>query len=116
VGYQRDEVLRVLGWELTDGARVAVDEAVARYYAVSYQPVESMAQLKGEAPVARVRKQRLMIGYEFTDEGEDGGSLMQRTQNEVSFDPAFAGWLKGGLLFDVNWRRVQSLTSFPVRC
>lgn len=116
VSYQRDEVLRLLGWELTDESRDAVDRAVARYYEVSYQPVESMAQLKGEVPVARVQKQRLVIGYEFADEDEDGGPPARRTQNEVDFDPAFAGRLKDGLLFDIDWRRIRSLTSFPVSC
>lgn len=116
VSYQRDEILRSLGWELTNGSQAAVDEAVARYYMVSYQPVESMEQLKGEAPVARVQKQRLVIGYEFVDESEDGGPPTRRTQNEVDFDPAFAGQLKDGLLFDINWRRIRSLTSFPVSC
>jgi hypothetical protein len=110
VSYPYTEVLRLLGWEGTAECHAAIEEAVARYFSLSYQPVESLAELTGESPTVRVRKQRLIVGYEFAERSRGDGRPAGRALNEVDFDPVLAEQLRRGRFFDADRKHVRTLT------
>lgn len=107
LSYGQEEVLGLLGWEDTRTSRRAIDDAVSRYAALSYE----WAPGKGELAEAGLRSfrgtSRFVTGYGYRDTRE--GGRMKRTASEVSFNSKFVAGLTGRSLFDIDWNRVSSL-------
>jgi hypothetical protein len=107
--YGQEEVLGLLGWEVTEETRLALDEAVERYAGLHYEWMLGEAELtakglrfyKGEACV--------VSGYGYENMEEGGG--VKRVWSEVRFAEEFVRELMTRSLFGINWDKVKAVES-----
>lgn len=110
VDYSQEAVLRMLGWPDDLQSRAKIDHAVERYYNLSMEveaeePGEAAA---GQRQVGRIITQRMMIGYEYEEEG-DVGEPGQKRECRVRFHPEFVSGLRSRSLLGLDWNSVASL-------
>jgi hypothetical protein len=104
---EQGKVLSLLGWEDTEEARGEVDEAVARYFKLTYQWKMSQSELGG-AGLSFYTVDEAMISEHTSIDREDGKST------HVIFSERFIEQLLGRSLFGIDWNNVRSvLLKFP---
>ena len=107
MAYEQEEVLEILGWDMTKETQSALDETVRRYNSLHYEwslgeeelAVKGLDFYEGEAS--------FISGYAYEDTEADGASM--RASSEVSFAEEFVRELVGRSLFGINWDAVHSV-------
>lgn len=108
LSYDRNEVLRLLGWDETTESLHAVDEAVDRYVDLNYRWTLSAEELS-ERDLNKFRGwTRFVTGCGYRDEEDDNGT-MKRVSNYISFSVEFIRELTGRSVFDVRWDSVREM-------
>lgn len=110
VTYTQEPLLGVLGWPDTSQARASIGHAVERYYNLSLVKEEPVDVDVGEEPANRLTSQRLVIGYDYAEEDEDGAEG-QAEESRVIFNPDFLAGLRDRQLLGVSWDSVTSIVS-----
>lgn len=109
--YKQTEVLSLLGWEDTEEARGEIDEAVARYFKLTYQWKMSESELASDT-LSFYTADEAMISESTSIDAEDGKS----THVHVIFNEHFIEHLLSQSLFGINWNNTRSvLLQFPSR-
>jgi hypothetical protein len=111
--YTHSDLLRLLEWPDCSESRLVIDYAVARYFNLYYQPVETLAELTGKSPVYYTYQERLISEYGSASRSEAGGQPLNGTICLVKFNLPFIEQLKRKSLFNIDWECVQSLTRLP---
>jgi hypothetical protein len=107
--YDQEDVLKLLGRADTPKARREMDQAVRRYFMMTFKWGMSRAEQAREGLWHYTAMESIFSETEAIDrEGEDG--RMKRAVNRVDFNPNFIEHLKGRSLFDVDWGRVTSVS------
>jgi hypothetical protein len=105
--YVQAEVVELLGWEDTQESRLSIDEAVSRYFTLSYEWVLGERELV-EANLSFFHgSSRFISGYGYQTAEEDGKA--RPTMNNVEFNAEFVKGLVGRSLFGINWDSVSSV-------
>lgn len=107
LSYDLEEILKLLGWENIEEVRLSIDDAVKRYFTLSYEWTLSEREL-AEANLSFFDGSSRFIsgyGWETNEEGDE----VKRTANHVQFNAEFIKELMGASLFNINWRSVSSL-------
>lgn len=108
LSYDRNEVLRLLGWDETPESLHAVDEAVDRYVDLNYRWSLSAEELS-ERNLNKFRGwTRFVTGCGYRDEDDDNGP-MRRVSTYISFSVEFIRELTGRSVFDVRWDSVREM-------
>jgi hypothetical protein len=107
--YEQSEVLSLLGWSDTEEASGDVDEAVARYFKLTYQWKMNQSEL-ANAGLSFYTADETMISESTSIDAEDGKST------RVVFNEHFIEQLLNRSLFGIDWNNVRSvLRQFPSR-
>lgn len=109
VTFEYEDVLRLLGREASDESRALVDDAVARYFNLTYQPVKTLEELTGRAPVVFIHMIRMISRYDFVEAPGGNGSGPRRVENGVNFNKDFFENLRRRSLFGIGWDSVRSI-------
>lgn len=113
VSYTYETILTLLGWPNCIKAGLSVDRAVARYFNLYYQPVETLSELARIRSVRFVRQERLISEYGFSGEKRTNGRPSSGVCNWVVFNSHFVEQLKRKSLFEIDWAHVRSLVAYP---
>jgi hypothetical protein len=105
--YDQEDVLKLLGWEDTRETRREIDEAVRRYFLMSYKWRLNRAELARQKLSSYMAMESIISESENLDREE--GRRLRRTSNRVVFNPNFIERLKHGTLFDLAWDNVRTL-------
>ena len=109
VTFEHEDVLRLLGREASAESRTLVDGAVARYFNLTYQPVKTLEELTGRAPVVFIHMIRMISRYDFVEAPGGNGSGLRRVENGVNFNKDFFENLRRRSLFGIDWDSVRSI-------
>ena len=113
VYYAYENILTLLGWPDCEKTRLAIDQAVARYFNLYYQPVETLSELAGKTSPLFIHRERLISQYGSFSEPDVAGHFATRVCNLVSFNLQLVEQLKRKSLFAIDWASVPSLTAYP---
>lgn len=107
--YEQSAVLSLLGWKDTRKARREIDEAVERYFKLTYQWKMNRSEL-ANAGLSFYTADEAVISESTSIDTEDGKST------HVIFNEHFIECLLGRSLFGIDWNNVQSVShQFPSR-
>lgn len=108
LSYDREEVLRVLGWDETPELLSVVDEAVNRYVNLTYTWTLSAEEL-AERKLNKYRGwTRFISGCGYVDYEDDDG-VLKRESSYVTFSDEFIRELRRRSEFEVRWDRVREM-------
>ena len=113
VYYAHENILTLLGWPDCEKTRLAVDKAVARYFNLYYQPVETLNELAGKTSPLFIHRERLISQYGSYDDPDVAGHPITRVCSLVSFNLQLVEQLKRKSLFAIDWASVLSLAAYP---
>ncbi len=106
--YKEEEVLNLLGWEDTTETRSEIDEAVRRYFLLTYKWEMNESELKDKnLSVYTANNQMITETQKF--EEEIRGSKPVKRINRIVFSEHFIEQLLSRSLFNVDWKRVWSV-------
>jgi hypothetical protein len=105
--YRQEEVLGMLGWNVTEETREELDEAVRRYDSLHYEWALSKDELAVEGLDFYEGQARVISGYAYENAEAEGE--MHRVLSEVRYAEEFVRELIGRSLFGVNWDDVGSM-------
>jgi hypothetical protein len=107
LSYVQEEVIGLLGWEDTQESRLSIDEAVSRYFTLSYEWVLGERELV-EANLSFFHgSSRFISGCGYQTAEQNG--KVKPTTNNVEFNAEFVKGLLGRSLFGINWDSVSSV-------
>jgi hypothetical protein len=109
--YNQEEVIGLLGWEDTQESRLSIDEAVSRYFTLSYEWSLGEREL-AEANLSFFHGSSRLIS-EYGDQTVEEDYRVKRTVNNVEFNAEFVKSLMTRSLFGINWNGVISLERTP---
>jgi hypothetical protein len=107
VAYSYEEIYEMLGWADTKKSLAIVDQAVLRYFELTYEPVKDSDVGNSESGLADSPKCRLVTSYRATDEDVCGCKSSRPIYRDVCFDSDLLNELKSKSLFGVDWRRAR---------
>lgn len=107
--YDPTEVLSLLGWDDSEENRLEIEEAVERYFFLSYRWEMSAEELDTRDLAFHRSQERLISGYGHGEADGPGEGHAGHVVNRVDFSSAFVEELTGKSLFGVNWGRVRSV-------
>jgi hypothetical protein len=100
--YQQAEVLSLLGWEDTQKARREIDEAVERYFKLTYIWKMNKSEL-ADAKLNFFTANEAMFSEYESIETEDGKST------RIVFNEHFIEQLLSRSLFDIDWNNARKI-------
>lgn len=106
VPYGYGELYEALEWEPSGASRTIVDEAVLRYFGLTYEPVRASDAGNSDSGLADSPKYTLVTSYHSADEFEEGGDPAGLSYREVCINTHVLEGLKRRSLFGVDWDRV----------
>lgn len=109
MSYRQEEVLWLLGWDVTDETRLALDEAIERYAGIDYEWALGGEELAAKGLSSCDGQACLVSGYAF-ENFEEGGKV-KRASSEVRFAEEFVRELMTRSLFGINWDGVTGISS-----
>lgn len=109
VAYGYGELYEALGWEPSDESRAVVDEAVLRYFGLTYEPVRASDAGNSDSGLADSPKYTLVTSYHSADEFEEGRDPASFSYREVCINTHVLEGLKSKSLFGVDWDSVDGL-------
>lgn len=107
MAYRQEEVLGILGWDVTEETREALDEAVRCYNSLHYEWALSKNELAAEGLDFYEGEASFISGYAYKNAEVEGE--IRRVSNEVRYAEEFVREVVGHSLFGVNWDGVGSL-------
>jgi hypothetical protein len=106
LSYDPGEALSLLGWDDNEGSRLAVEEAVERYFFLSYGWELGVDELRAKGLTLHRSRERIISAYSHGVAGEERVGC---GVNVVDFGPAFIEELTGMSLFGVKWDAVHNV-------
>jgi hypothetical protein len=109
VPYSYGDLYEALGWEPSGADRAAVDEAILRYFGLTYEPVRASDAGNSDSGLADSPKYTLVTSYHAADEFEEGRAAADLSYREVCINTHVLDGLRSRRLFGVDWDRVVSI-------
>jgi hypothetical protein len=106
--YDQEDVLRLLGWEDTGETRHRIDEAIKRYFLMTFKWRKNRAELTRKNLSHYTAMERPISECGTFDEEEAG--QVRRVFNRVTFSKTFIEHLKHRRLFDIDWNNGRQVT------
>ena len=103
--YANEEALGLLGWQDTEASRLILDEAVERYYFLSYRYALSRAELAAKK-LSFYRSNERLISETGSSDVEEVGRR-RREASYVAFSAEFVKGLLARSLFEIEWDTVR---------
>lgn len=107
--YTHEEIRNLLGWKHNTESNLVIDEAVARYFGLSYEPIIDENELNRRRLLFLKSRERFIVGYSLDDD-----SIEERNDEKairrVDFSVEFMKRLKERSLFSIDWNSVCSIT------
>jgi hypothetical protein len=100
--YEQEEVLSLLGWKDSRKARRDIDEAVKRYFLLTYQWKMNKSELRRERLTFYTVNEALISAHETIS--REGGKSAR-----VVFNEHFIEHLLSRSLFGIDWNNVRSV-------
>jgi hypothetical protein len=99
--YEQEDVLRLLGWEDTRETRRGIDEAIKRYFFITFKWKKNGAELARENLSHYTAMERPISEWGTVD--DEVNSEVRRVLNRVIFNERFIEQLTRRRLFDIDW-------------
>lgn len=110
--YDQEDILKILGWADTPETRHEIDQAVKRYFLITFKWEMSSTELVCASLTHYTAMENIFSESETINlELEDGRT--KGTMNRIVFNSHFIGHLKRRSLFDLDWSRVTSVSYVP---
>ena len=109
LSYTTQEVLKSLGWQNTPESQLAVDEAVERYFNLTYRILMDDDGLKRQQLAFFSHRGRIISQFSTTD-SIDEHDQARRLANKVNFSSCFIDGLQQRAFLELDWNKVRSLT------
>jgi hypothetical protein len=106
--YEQKDVLRLLGWEDTGETRRRIDDAIKRYFLMTFKWGKSRAELARENLSHYTAMDRPISECRTVDDKEN--CEVRRVFNRVIFNKYFIEHLKHRRLFDINWNSRRQIS------
>lgn len=103
--YDQEDVLKLLGWEDTKETRRQVDEAIKRYFLMTFKWKMNRAELTRKNLSYYTAMERPISECSTLDEEEAGQS--ERVFNRIIFNSRFIECLRRRSLFDIVWNSTR---------
>ena len=111
--YDQEDVLKLLAWEDAGETRRQIDEAIERYFLMTFKWKMNRAELSRENLSHYTAMERPISECGTFEEAEDGQVI--RVFNRVTFSKTFIEHLKHRRLFDIDWNNGCQIThAFPL--
>lgn len=112
--YDQEDILRLLGWENTEKTRREIDEAIKRYFLMTFKWGKNRTELAREKVTHYTAMERPISECGTFDKEEDG--QVSRVFSQVTFSKTFIEHLKRRRLFDIDWNNGRQITrALPLR-
>lgn len=105
--YDQEDVLNLLGWDDTEETQLEVNEAIKRYFLMTFKWRMNRTELARKNLSSYTALERPISECGTFEEGE-GPS--RRTSGRVIFSETFIEQLKRRRLFDIDWNNKRQLT------
>lgn len=106
--YSHEEVLGLLGWQDTESSRLILDEAIDRYFFLSYRYALSRAELAAKK-LSFYRSNERLISESGSSDVEEAWRR-RREASYIAFSAEFIKGLLGRSLFGVEWDTVRRVS------
>jgi hypothetical protein len=114
--YRQEDVLSILGWRDTRKARREIDEAIKRYFMLSYKWKMNKSEMARQRLSFYTSNEGLISESNFLNEEDANAGQMKRIFNRVVFNEHFIEQLLNQSLFGIDWSNVRSVSlKFPSR-
>ncbi len=114
--YKQEDVLSLLGWKDTKKARREIDEAVRRYFLLTFKWKMNKHELARRKLSYSTSSEGLISENNIVNEEDADSVQRKRVFNRVVFNDYFMEQLRGRSLFGIDWKGVRSvLLKFPSR-
>lgn len=115
LSYELGNVLSLLGWKDTQEVGGEIDEAIRRYFMLTYKWKMNKSELARRKLRFYTADESLISETNLLSE-EDAGGRMKRVASRIVFNEHFIERLLSRLLFGINWDNVRSVShQFPSR-
>jgi hypothetical protein len=106
--YGQEEVLSLLGWEVTENNRLALDEAVRCYAGLRYEWALGEEELSAKGLTFYAGEASFVSGYAYENAEVEGE--VKRARSEVRFAEEFVRELMSRSLFGIRWDGVTEIS------
>lgn len=106
--YTHEEIINLLGWKHNAESNLVIDEAVARYFELSYEPIIDENELNRKRLIFLKSRERFIVGYSLDDDLIEEGQY-KKAIRRVDFSADFMKRLKAKALFSFDWNSVCSI-------
>ena len=106
--FEPEEVLSLLGWKDTRKAGGEIDEAVRRYFMLTYKWKMNKSELTRRKLRFYTSDENMISETNILSE-EDANGQMRRVVSQVVFNEHFIEHLIGRSLFGIDWNTVRSV-------
>lgn len=110
VSFTHESILNLLGWPDFIGTRTIIDQAVARYFNLYFQPIMTLDELIGQSPIVFTHRECLLSEYGFVEEASRCNRVKHKVYGEVAFNLPLIEQMRRKSLFGIDWGTVQSIT------
>lgn len=105
--YDQEDVLNLLGWDDTEETQFEVNEAIKRYFLMTFKWRMNRTELARKNLSSYTTLERPISECGTFEEGE---GQSRRTSGRVIFSETFIEQLKRRRLFDIDWNNKRQLT------
>lgn len=113
VPFPAPEVHQVLGWQNTDETNSIINQALNKYFNLSYRKMYYQHDLFPDATAFAGQEYRLLTSYEFSVESEDGEPGQDLAYMDVSLNFELVEGIRDKRLFGLDWKAVTSMQRLP---
>jgi hypothetical protein len=108
--FKQEDVLSLLGWKGTPKDRRNIDEALKRYFLLTFKWEMNKSELKHQGIANYSSQETMLTEHEIIEANKDDGSEIERIVNRVVFNENFIQQLQSRSLFDINWNSILEIT------
>lgn len=107
--YTHEGIINLLGWKNNSESNLIIDDAIGRYFDLSYEPIINENELSRKRLLFLKSRERIIVGYRLDDDLIEEVQY-EKTIRRVDFNVDFMKRLKARALFSFDWNSVRSIT------
>lgn len=109
--YEQKEVLSLLGWKDIRRAYMETEEAIERYFLLTYEWKMNKKELAHRGLAFYTASESIISEYQTIDEEIGESAQEDRIFNKVIFNAHFIEQLRRRELFGIDWNYIRSLST-----
>ncbi len=115
VVFRDEEILAILSWPDTRASRLSVGAAVRRYYCTGYHRTNRQPRGPGRGELVSSQVQKLVTGYDTTEEWEVGTPKGKRKSTILHFPAKLLEEVSGAekYFLGIDFERLEQLQPLP---